>query len=232
MDHPAPQHFQPLFLPVNLKLARRICERKGSFHPPHSHVSKEPAGQPFQCLLQVLQALLHLDLSRAWRELAALEDAHDLRLMKHRIVCGVDLVSPVNIAKYYERIFAGPDQLILMGRSMAPEQQIFVDIVGIALLPGDMLLRNQEAVEILMDRDNRRQWIVEFVGEGMEGLPASKRFALEISLDFVFNDSKWVIGVLVQVAPDVRNHLFRDVAVRRQILPDLRVQGREAISEL
>lgn len=77
--------------------------------------------------------------------------------MKHRIVCGVDLVSPVNIAKYYERIFAGPDQLILMGRSMAPEQQIFVDIVGIALLPGDMLLRNQEAVEILMDRDNRRQ---------------------------------------------------------------------------
>lgn len=66
----------------------------------------------------------------------------------------------------------------------------------------------------------------------MQGLPASKRFALEICLDFVFNDSEWVVGVLVQVAPDVRNHLFRDVAVGRQILPDLRVQGREAISEL
>ena len=121
---------------------------------------------------------------------------------------GVDLISPVHIARDEESIQTCLDEVSLVSRGVSPQDGLTVDVVVVGLAPSDVVGRNQEAVKVLFGGDHGTD-VVEVREDGV-ARPRDKRL-VEVVDDSLLHDVDGVPGCEVEghanAAKDVWGHV-------------------------
>lgn len=116
MQHPTPQHLQPLALIQYLQLEARKRKRKIRIYPPHLYpLPKQIPHQPLQRHLQILHHNAHLHIRLFRWEVMGLEYADSVHLVEDGVVVLVDLVAAVDVAEHYELFCGGGYYLGVVG---------------------------------------------------------------------------------------------------------------------
>lgn len=102
-----------------------------------------------------------------------------------------------------------------MGRSVGSQQAIFRHIVRLALLPRDVVVRDQEVVEVLLHSDHRTQVIHHLIVDLMQGLEGTLLDVIipEEGLDLFGEDAQRVVTLLDQLGVHLLHDLGGHVAV-------------------
>mmetsp|Transcript_137807 Transcript_137807/g.239702 ORF Transcript_137807/g.239702 Transcript_137807/m.239702 type:complete len:251 (+) Transcript_137807:577-1329(+) len=132
------QHLQPLPLPPDLQLPRRVSKREVRVDPPHLfglEVAEQAPDQPLQTGLQVR---LHLCCIYSRHHLDA------LHLVEDPIVCPVDLVAAVHVPADQELAMPLSKQVMLMGAGVRAQDHVAVQVVRVVGRAGLVPLRDQK----------------------------------------------------------------------------------------
>lgn len=128
-------------------------------------------------MLKQLQALRIVDILKY---LLRRTQSDRVGLMENRIMCRVDLITPVDVTDDQKIIQPHGDQFCLMSGRVCSQQRLLIHEVTVALFPARMILRYQERIEILADRDYGAHIVID--AERRASTPAT-----ELSIKIIYN---------------------------------------------
>mmetsp|Transcript_875 Transcript_875/g.2094 ORF Transcript_875/g.2094 Transcript_875/m.2094 type:complete len:332 (+) Transcript_875:310-1305(+) len=198
----APEHLEPLALEEDLQLEGGLREGEVGIHPSHLNVAEEVPREPLERPLEVALGELLLRAAGLGGVLRG-EEADSLHLVKDRVVGRVDRVAPVDVAGDEEVCLALAEHLCLMGRGVAPEDRLVVDVVRVVGAPGDVVLGDEDVVKVRLGRDDGVKVV--------ERLEHPRPLRLEELLDGRLDDAEGVCGALVEVDADLLEDDVRHV---------------------
>lgn len=137
--------------------------------------------------LEDLQVLVVL----AGKQLVPVQGPHAVQLVEHRVVRGIDLIPPIDLAADQEIVQATADQVVLVGSRVSTQQVVPVDVVAVAAGPTRMIRCNEQIVEVLLGRDHRTETVVDAEG-GIASIRAVRR--VEEVDDALPKDGQWVVA--------------------------------------
>lgn len=97
----------------------------------------------------------------AYPDLMVGKKSHSFHLMEDRVVASVDLIPPIHVPSYQKAIKPSTYQLPLVGGGVRPQHVRPVQVVVVTLFPARVIFRDEQAVEVLLDRHHWAEVIMD-----------------------------------------------------------------------